>query len=92
STQPFQLPDDAAGHFTVRNRRRGDRFHPLGLPHDKKLKEFLIDRKIDAEIRDAIPLLIWNGEIVWVAGVEVSERFKVTSPAGTVYEVKLENA
>jgi tRNA(Ile)-lysidine synthase len=90
--QLFQLPEDAAEHFTVRNRRRGDRFHPLGLPHDKKLKEFLIDRKIDAEIRDAIPLLIWNGEIVWVAGVEVSERFKVTSPAGTVYEVKLEDA
>lgn len=90
--QLFQLPEGASAHFTVRNRRRGDRFQPLGLPHDKKLKEFLIDRKIDAETRDAVPLLIWNGEIVWVAGVEVSEKFKVTSPAGTVYEVKLEDA
>ncbi|HET7705721.1 MAG TPA: tRNA lysidine(34) synthetase TilS [Thermoanaerobaculia bacterium] len=92
SAQLFQLPDNAAAHFTVRNRRRGDRFQPLGLPHDKKLKDFLIDRKIEAEVRDRIPLLIWNGEIVWVAGVEIAERFKVTSPAGTVYEVKLEDA
>jgi tRNA(Ile)-lysidine synthase len=62
------------------------------LSNDKKLKDFLIDRKIGAEDRDGIPLLIWHGEIVWVAGVEISERFKVTSPAGAVYEVKLEDA
>ena len=90
--QLFQLPAGAAAKFTVRNRRRGDRFQPLGLRNHKKLKDFLIDRKIGAEDRDAIPLLIWHGEIVWVAGVEISERFKVTSPAGTVYEVKLEDA
>lgn len=92
TTQLFQLPENAAANFVVRNRRRGDRFQPLGLPHDKKLKDFLIDRKIEAEVRDRIPLLIWNGEIVWVAGIEIAERFKVTSPAGTVYEVKLEDA
>jgi len=90
--QLFQLPLGAAEDFTVRNRRSGDRFQPLGLPNDKKLKDFLIDRKIGAEDRDGIPLLIWHGEIVWVAGVEISERFKVTSPPGAVYEVKLEDA
>jgi tRNA(Ile)-lysidine synthase len=88
----FQLPTGAVPRFTVRNRRKGDRFHPLGMPRDKKLKDFLIDRKIPADERDRIPLLIWNGEIVWIAGVEVSERFKVTSPAGVLYEVVLEDA
>ena len=88
--QMFQLPEGAEPRFIVRNRRRGDRFQPLGLARDKKLKDFLIDRKIDAGIRDSIPLLLWNGEIVWVAGVEVSERFKVTDPAGVLYEVRLE--
>ncbi|HEU4521276.1 MAG TPA: tRNA lysidine(34) synthetase TilS [Thermoanaerobaculia bacterium] len=90
--QRFQLPRDAEPRFVVRNRRRGDRFQPLGMSHDKKLKDFLIDRKIDAEVRDSIPLLLWNGEIVWVAGVEVSERFKVTTPPEALYEVKLEDA
>ena len=90
TAQPIQIPHE--GVFTVRNRRNGDRFHPLGLPSPKKLKDFLIDRKIAADIRDRIPLLLWNGEIVWVAGVEVSERFKVTSPArGTLYEVWTED-
>ncbi|HUP49339.1 MAG TPA: tRNA lysidine(34) synthetase TilS [Thermoanaerobaculia bacterium] len=85
----IQLPEGAEPRFLVRNRRRGDRFQPLGMQRDKKLKDFLIDRKIGAEIRDSIPLLIWNGEIACVAGVEVSERFKVTSPGGRVYEVKI---
>ena len=89
--QTFQLPDGAEPRFIIRNRRRGDRFQPLGLRRDKKLKDFLIDRKIAAEVRDALPLLVWNGEIVWVAGVEISERFKVTSPTEALYEVKLED-
>jgi tRNA(Ile)-lysidine synthase len=63
------------------------------MPGPKKLKDFLIDRKIPAEVRDRLPLLIWNGEIVWVAGVEVSERFKVTSPGGgQLYVVWMEGS
>ncbi len=85
--QQFELPAHADLRFTVRNRRRGDRFQPLGMSQPKKLKDFLIDRKIDAGVRDRIPLLVWNGEIVWVAGVEVSERFKVRGAGGVLCEV-----
>ena len=91
TAQRFRLPQGAEPRFIVRNRRTGDRFHPLGMPSDKKLKDFLIDRKIAAELRDRIPLLIWNGEIVWVAGVEISEKFKVTGSADNLYEVSVES-
>ena len=91
SSQLIELPRGATPRFLVRNRRDGDRFHPLGLSSDKKLKDFLIDRKIAADVRDRIPLLLWNGAIAWVAGVEVSERFRVTG-AGDLYEVRLERA
>lgn len=90
SNQVIQLPKGAEPHFTIRNRLPGDRFQPLGLPHEKKLKDVLIDRKIAARIRDRIPLLIWNGAIVWVAGVEVSEKFKVTGGDADRYEVSIE--
>jgi len=90
--QRFQLPNKATGTFKVRNRRPGDRFRPLGMSHDKKLKEFLIDRKIAVEVRDLLPLLLWNDQIVWVGGVEISDAFKVTDPAGEQYEVWLEGA
>jgi tRNA(Ile)-lysidine synthase len=89
--QPFEISGPPA--FLVRNRRNGDRFHPLGLTGSKKLKDFLIDRKIPAEIRDRLPLLLWNDEIVWIGGVEISERFKVTTaPGGMLYEVWLEGS
>lgn len=87
----FQLPDGGAAAFLVRNRRPGDRFQPLGMTRDKKLKDFLIDRKIDAEVRDRLPLVIWKGVIVLIPGVEVSESFKVTSLGGALFEVKLEH-
>jgi tRNA(Ile)-lysidine synthetase-like protein len=90
--QRFQLPDDIRATFLVRNRRTGDRFHPLGMPSAKKLKDFLIDRKIPAEVRDRLPLLLCNDEIVWVAGVEISERFKVTASGGAIYEVSMEDS
>ena len=88
--QRIQLPTGATPHFTVRNRRNGDRFRPLGMSDDKKLKDFLIDRKIAATSRDRIPLLLWNDTIVWVAGVEVSELFKVTGETADRYEVAIE--
>src|SRR6202022_157009 len=87
--QRFQLPRNSDARFTIRNRREGDRFQPLGMRHEKKLKDFLIDRKIPSEFRDRIPLVLWHGQIVLLAGVEVSEAFKITGE-GEGYEVAIE--
>lgn len=89
--QLLQLPNETPARWSVRNRRAGDRFQALGMPVAKKLKDFLIDRKIPAEVRDRIPLLLCNDEIVWVAGVEVSDRFKVTAAEGVIFEVWMED-
>jgi tRNA(Ile)-lysidine synthase len=81
------LPAGATPRFLVRNRRPGDRFG------SKKLKEVLIDRKIDREVRDRLLLLVWNGEIVWIAGVATSERFgTAASSGGDRYHVWLEGS
>jgi tRNA(Ile)-lysidine synthetase-like protein len=89
--QRIQLPKNARPHFIVRMRRSGDRFQPLGMPQAKKLKDFLIDRKIPADARDRLPLVTHDGEIVWIAGVEVSEKYKVSSPAdGETWELWME--
>ncbi|HEX7418376.1 MAG TPA: tRNA lysidine(34) synthetase TilS [Thermoanaerobaculia bacterium] len=83
-TTATQRPSDPAT-FTIRNRRPKDRYK------HKKLKDFLIDRKIAAEERDRIPVLVWNGEIIWVGGLEVANRFEVTGLAGASFEVVLEH-
>jgi tRNA(Ile)-lysidine synthase len=90
NNQLIQLPAGSPPHFKIRNRRDGDRFRPLGMTHDKKLKDLLIDRKIAASSRDRIPLLLYEDTIAWVAGVEVSELFKVTGQAADLYEVAIE--
>jgi tRNA(Ile)-lysidine synthase len=65
--------------LTVRNFRTGDRFFPLGMAGRKKLKDLFIDLKIPFELRRKIPLLISSERLMWVCGIRIDERFKVTS-------------
>jgi tRNA(Ile)-lysidine synthase len=58
----------AAFPLTVRTFRPGDRFHPLGAPGGKKLKDFFIDQKVEREARASLPL-VDAGEILWVVGM-----------------------
>lgn len=72
--------------LTVRNRRPGDRFYPLGLGGSKKLKDFFIDLKLPHHLRDEIPIVVSaDGEIVWVAGLRLDERFKITETTRKVF-------
>lgn len=76
--------------LTVRNRRPGDRFRPLGLSGRKKLQDFFVDRKVPRERRDFIPVVADQlGRIVWVAGQAVAEEFRVTDPAQAVIILRL---
>jgi len=61
----------------VRQRLPGDRFQPLGAPGNRKLKDFLIDKKVPRWERDTIPVVCSGPRIVWVAGFSVAEPFRV---------------
>lgn len=61
----LQVPEEA--RLSLRTRRAGDVFRPLGLAgHRQKIKKWMIDRKIPQHLRDFIPLLLVNGEIAAV--------------------------
>jgi tRNA(Ile)-lysidine synthase len=62
----------------VRNRRPGDKYQPVGLYGQKKIKESLRERKIPQAERSELPVFLSAGKIVWVPGLPVSEEFKVT--------------
>lgn len=78
----------------VRFRRRGDRFFPLGAPGEKKLKEFLIDRKVPGRLRDRIPLITGPAragapeEIVWVVSHQIADRCKCSAQTTVVLKLK----
>jgi tRNA(Ile)-lysidine synthase len=82
--------DLCRGPLTVRNRRPGDRFTPLGLPGRKKLQDFFVDRKVPRRERDRVPLVVDETDrIVWVAGHGIDEAFRVTDPAQAVVIFKV---
>jgi tRNA(Ile)-lysidine synthase len=64
--------------LTVRTRRRGDRFRPLGMRQSVKLQDFFVNTKVPRADRDRVPLVLSDDEIVWVVGHRTSERCKVT--------------
>jgi len=71
--------DRTGKRLTLRGRRTGDRFQPLGMGEKAKaLTEFMIDAKIPQHIRDRVPLVVSPRHIVWVAGWRVDERAKIT--------------
>jgi len=61
----------------LRCRRPGDRFQPLGMEGEKLLREFMIDAKIPAYIRDRVPILAAGERILWVCGFRIDERARV---------------
>jgi tRNA(Ile)-lysidine synthase len=66
------------GNLTIRTFMNGDKFIPLGMKVAMKLKDFFISSKIPKEERRAIPLLVSDNDIVWVIGLRIDERYKIT--------------
>jgi tRNA(Ile)-lysidine synthase len=60
---------------TVRAWRDGDRMRPLGLGGSKSLQDLFTDRKIPRALRRTLPVVEVGGEVAWVAGVALDERF-----------------
>ncbi len=62
----------------LRTRRAGDYFFPKGTSYKKKINDFFIDIKLEKDKRDSIPLIISDNEIIWIAGIRESEKYKAT--------------
>jgi len=74
----------------VRGRRPGDRFAPLGLGGEKKLKNFYIDERVPFYDRDRVPLLCDRQKIIWVVGLRLSDAVRVTSETKKVLIMRKE--
>jgi tRNA(Ile)-lysidine synthase len=65
--------------LNLRYYRTGDRFSPLGMPAAKKLKRFFIDEKVPSCLRGRIPILTDAEGPIWIVGLRMDERVKITS-------------
>jgi tRNA(Ile)-lysidine synthase len=78
SDEPVLDAGELADQLTVRSWRDGDRMRPLGLQGSKSLQDIFSDRKVPRSLRSQLPVVVSGDEIAWVAGVALSDRFKVT--------------
>lgn len=74
----------------VRCRRPGDWFEPLGLNGSKKLKKYLIDKKIPRRDRENLPIVVTaDDQIIWVAGLRADGRWQAGPKTRRVLRLKI---
>ena len=72
--------DKIGGEIILRHWRAGDRFQPIGLKSAVKLQDLFVNAKIPAARRRQLVLATTaGGEIFWVSGLRIGDRFKLTS-------------
>jgi tRNA(Ile)-lysidine synthase len=75
----------------IRKWKPGDRFTPLGLKSDKKLSDFFTGEKLSIQQKENTFVILSGEEIVWIMGLRISERYKITKNTKTIYQLTLKN-
>jgi len=71
--------DHVGSPITLRHWRPGDVFQPIGLKSPVKLQDLFMNAKITRERRHELIIAeAASGEIFWVEGLRISEKFKLT--------------
>ena len=64
----------------LRRWQSGDRFQPIGMNSAVKLQDLFVNQRIPRELRHELAIATTaQGEIFWVEGLRISERFKLTN-------------
>jgi tRNA(Ile)-lysidine synthase len=72
------------GPLEVRTWRNGDRMRPLGMRGTKTLQDLFTDNRVPRSLRGTLPIVTVDGEVAWVAGVAVSDNFRLEPDAERV--------
>lgn len=90
--QSIYVDGEVAGpHLLVRTRRPGDRMQPLGMARDKKVQDIFVDAHVPRTERDSIPLLFSEAHCLWVAGICLDHRARLTRQTRLILHLSLRN-
>jgi len=71
--------EKVGSRILVRHWQAGDRFQPIGMSNSIKLQDFFTNEKVPRSRRhELVVAASQNGELFWVEGLRISERFKLT--------------
>jgi tRNA(Ile)-lysidine synthase len=86
----------------IRQRKRGDKFWPLGLAGEKRVGKFLTAAKVSQSLRRRLFViadsdlpggaLAKSGKVIWLCPVRISEQAKVTNDTRKVIQIKISDS
>jgi tRNA(Ile)-lysidine synthase len=79
--------DKTKSKFVLRRWQPGDRFIPLGMKGSKKVSDFLSEQKISTYNKKDQMILTNDDRIVWVIGLRLDNRFRITQQTKKIYEL-----
>jgi tRNA(Ile)-lysidine synthase len=80
--------DKIKNGFFVRKRQTGDYFVLDWNGHKKKLSDYMVNEKIPARLRDCMPLLAQESEVIWLIGGRISATCRVTEDTTRIMEIE----
>ncbi|MGD0582027.1 MAG: tRNA lysidine(34) synthetase TilS [Bacteroidales bacterium] len=75
----------------IRNHAAGDYFYPLGMRSKKKLSDYFIDKKYSIPEKEKMLVMESAGQIVWLIGDRIDNRYRITDSTRTVLTIKIKD-
>jgi tRNA(Ile)-lysidine synthetase-like protein len=77
----------------VRTRLPGERMQPLGMDgRSASVQDIMVNRKLPAHLRDQWPLVADAKHLLWLVGLHVDERAKVTEQTQRIIHISCNQA
>lgn len=82
------IPNHLINKIVVREKEPEDIIRPFGMTGKMSLKKYFINKKIDIEFRDYIPIIAIENNVLWVVGVGSSNDVKIDGDIkNTIFQV-----
>ena len=83
--------DKVALPLEIRKWKKGDKFVPFGMKGQKKVSDYLTDKKFSLFQKEKKYVACSEGKIVWLVGERTDERFKITERTQRALILKIQS-